>query len=353
MTTSGAKALAAAIKQHYIKHKRALPWRNTKKPYHIWVSEVILQQTRVEQGTPYYIRFITSFTDVKALAKAEEDGVLKIWQGLGYYSRARNMHAAAKQVATEFGGQFPTKYADLLKLKGVGPYTAAAIASICADEPVAAIDGNVLRVLSRLFNETTPIDCGPGKKRYQILAEKLLDVNDPGDHNQAMMEFGATVCTPKKPLCMECPVQEDCLALRNGTVDALPAKTKKLKKRTRHFHYFHIGSNNAVYMRKRIEKDIWQNMYELPMLECSEAIPPEDAFAIFLRGEGFSAKKSTLLSTHGPIRHLLTHQTLLIHFHQLTYTGQVKHTDWKHYTIEETEGLAKPIPIVQHLERFK
>lgn len=214
----------------YEQHGRPLPWRDSGDPYLIWLSEIILQQTRVVQGLPYFLKFKTNFPTVKTLAAADEDSVLKLWQGLGYYSRARNLHSAAKQVVNEFDGVFPETYADLLKLKGVGPYTAAAIASIAFGLPEAVVDGNVIRVISRLFGISDPVDEGSTLKSIKTKATALLDRTNPGRHNQAMMDFGSTVCTPKLPLCDRCPISKHCVAFGTGKTTELPLKTKKTKK---------------------------------------------------------------------------------------------------------------------------
>ncbi|MCJ7715495.1 MAG: A/G-specific adenine glycosylase, partial [Anaerolineales bacterium] len=217
------------IRGWYEKNKRDLPWRRTRDPYKIWMSEVILQQTRVNQGTKYYLRFIKSFPDVTALARADEDEVLKLWQGLGYYSRARNLHQAAKSVVEQMKGEIPGSYADLLKLKGVGGYTASAIASICFREPRAVVDGNVSRVIARLYGMDEPINSTRGGKLINSLAHDLLDRNDPGTHNQAMMEFGALQCVPVSPDCEKCPLMNYCEAWATGRVNLLPVKIPKLK----------------------------------------------------------------------------------------------------------------------------
>ena len=240
--------IAERIVIHYQKIKRDLPWRSGKDPYFIWISEIVLQQTRVDQGTPYYLALTERFPTVTDLAKANEEEVLKYWQGLGYYSRARNLHAAAKQVVDQFNGEFPSDHKTLLSLKGIGPYTAAAISSICNNEAVATVDGNVHRVLSRIFGIEDPIDTTAGKKKFQQLASEMLDRTDPGTHNQAMMEFGALVCTPKKPSCSSCPIMNDCVALIEGKVFNLPFKEKKLTKRDRYFYYIDLRQNGNIWL---------------------------------------------------------------------------------------------------------
>lgn len=246
---------------------RPLPWKETKDPYVIWLSEIILQQTRVEQGLPYFRRFVEHYPDVGALAAASLDEVLKHWQGLGYYSRARNLHATARHIAQELNGRFPDTYAAILALKGVGPYTAAAIASFAYDLPHAVVDGNVFRVLARIFGIDTPIDSTQGKKQFAELAGQLLDSARPGAYNQAIMDFGATCCTPKRPRCEACPFQSNCRALHDGRIEALPAKSKKPAKKNRYFHYLVLRYEGDFFLRKRTGKDIWQQLFEFPLIE--------------------------------------------------------------------------------------
>lgn len=251
----------------YDRAGRDLPWRRTRDPYRIWLSEVILQQTRVAQGTAYYERFTERFPDVGALAAASEDEVLKLWQGLGYYSRARNLHAAAKRIAAEFGGRFPATFDAVRALPGVGDYTAAAICSAAYDLPCAAVDGNVYRVLARLFDMDEPIDTTPGKRAFARLAQSLLDTARPGRYNQALMDFGAMVCTPAQPRCATCPLADRCQALGAGTVAARPVKRGTARVRDRWFHYLHVVCAERVVLRKRGPGDIWQGLYEFPLVE--------------------------------------------------------------------------------------
>ena len=255
---------SSRILHWYSINQRNLPWRSSKEAYKIWISEIILQQTRVAQGLSYYTNFISAFPNIKDLALAKEEDVLKLWQGLGYYSRARNIHFTAKLINSELKGHFPDNYKDLLKLKGVGPYTAAAISSICYNEKRAVVDGNVYRVLARVFNIKTPINSTKGIKEFQELADSLISEKDPGDYNQGLMEIGATVCTPKKTDCSVCPLQTICLALSKGVVSDLPVKEKKLKVRNRYINYYCLEQNHQIIMNKRVEKDIWQNLYDFP-----------------------------------------------------------------------------------------
>ncbi len=264
------KLISSLLQYWYAQHKRSLPWRETKAPYVVWISEIILQQTRVNQGNDYFLRFIERFPDIKSLAEASEDDVLKIWQGLGYYSRARNLYTAAKQVMEKFDGVFPSSYSDILSLKGVGEYTAAAVASIVYNLPYPVVDGNVFRVLSRLFTIETPIDSTIGKKYFNEIAQSILDEQHPGDHNQAIMEFGALVCTPKQPKCTECPLQSVCLAFEKKNVLNYPVKKRKTIQKERFFNYFHIEQNGYTYVKKRDNSDVWKNLYEFPLIETEE-----------------------------------------------------------------------------------
>ncbi|HYG16163.1 MAG TPA: A/G-specific adenine glycosylase, partial [Bacteroidia bacterium] len=260
------------IESWYALNKRDLPWRNTRDPYKIWLSEVILQQTRVNQGMPYYHKFIEKYPDIAAMAGAHEDEVLKLWQGLGYYSRARNMHQAAKMITYELNGKFPITYTDILKLKGVGSYTAAAIASIAGNEPVAVVDGNVYRVLARYFGIDTPIDSTEGRKTFLKLANELINTENPATYNQAVMEFGALQCKPQNPDCGVCPLKISCIALKQKRVDALPVKSKKTAVKARYFNYLFFEKPGFAHLQKRGQTDIWANLYEFPLAETEKTI---------------------------------------------------------------------------------
>ncbi|MCF8224599.1 MAG: A/G-specific adenine glycosylase [Bacteroidales bacterium] len=259
--------ISEIITEWYKKYKRQLPWRSTSDPYRIWLSEIILQQTRVSQGLDYYIRFVEKFPDVQSLAAASEETVMKFWQGLGYYSRARNMHQASREIVSVYNGKFPGNYDALLKLKGVGPYTAAAVASIAFGEPVAVVDGNVSRVLGRLFAVGEPVNSTEGARKISELAFELLDRDVPGNHNQAIMEFGALQCTPVNPNCRECPLNHICESYRLNASDKFPLKLKQTKRKNRYFTYFVIKQYGHTYIRKRTGEDIWKSMYEFPMIE--------------------------------------------------------------------------------------
>lgn len=300
----------------YLENKRDLPWRNTIDPYRIWLSEIILQQTRVAQGMPYYFRFIKVFPTVFDLAAASEEEVLKQWQGLGYYSRARNLQAAAKYVVNDLGGRFPDNYKDLLKLKGVGDYTASAVASFCYGEPVAVVDGNVFRVLSRIFGIDTPINSTEGKKRFKDLAQQLLDKENPSDFNQAIMEFGAIQCTPRRPLCKSCPFAEKCVALNQDKISQLPVKLKKQKVKTRHFNYLvFISEEQNTILKRRKEKGIWQGLYEFPLVETSSEVTAENlVMEEQWLNYSSSSEAAPNLYNEAPIVHKLSHQHIYTKF---------------------------------------
>ncbi len=256
----------------YLHNKRNLPWRATLSPYKIWLSEIILQQTRVDQGMAYYFKFVENFPTINKLAFASEEEVLKLWQGLGYYSRARNLHFSAKHIVNELNGEFPVTYNDLIKLKGVGDYTASAIASICFNEATAVVDGNVYRVLSRYFGISTPINSTKGIKEFKQLAQQLIDNKNPGTHNQAIMEFGARMCKPQNPNCDSCSLNNSCVALSKKRIKELPVKEKKLKIRNRYFNYLVIQTeDNKTKIEKR-NKGIWLNLYEFPLIETINEI---------------------------------------------------------------------------------
>ena len=287
---------AATLLQWFKNNGRSLPWRETKDAYAIWLSEVILQQTRIVQGMSYWERFMAQWPTVNDLAAATENEVLKAWQGLGYYSRARNLHTAAQQVM-ELGG-FQQTFKELKTLKGVGDYTAAAIASIAFGEPVAVVDGNVYRVLSRYYGIETPIDSTEGKKEFQALAQSLLPINEPADYNEAIMDFGATQCTPNSPHCSACPLCETCVSFREQRINELPVKSKKVKQRERHFTYIYIEYEGKIAIHQRGAGDIWQGLWEFPQEE-------------HLTSSEDSAWKTEAQLLQKGVKHILTHQILL------------------------------------------
>ncbi|RDK88795.1 A/G-specific adenine glycosylase [Marinirhabdus gelatinilytica] len=297
----------------YLKNKRDLPWRKTKEPYKIWLSEIILQQTRVLQGMPYYISFTSKYPTVHQLAAAKEEEVLKLWQGLGYYSRARNLHFTSKIVANELNGVFPQTYAELKKLKGVGDYTASAIASICFDKPTAVVDGNVYRVLSRVFNVALPINTGKGITYFKGLAQELIDHGQPGTYNQAVMEFGARYCVPQNPDCAHCIFNDKCEAFKKNKVSQLPVKLKTLKTKKRYFNYLVVVSEDGkTLLEQRKGKGIWQNLYQFPLVEASKDISEKQLIGT----DGFKGFAETVsvkvITKHNdtPIVHKLSHQHL-------------------------------------------
>lgn len=301
----------------YLRNKRALPWRTTRDPYRIWLSEIMLQQTRVAQGLPYYLKFIEAYPTVNDLAAAPESEVLKLWQGLGYYSRARNLHATAKIVSNEMNGIFPNNYKGLLKLKGVGDYTASAIASICFNQPEAVVDGNVFRVLSRVFGISTPINSTNGQKQFKELAQQLIDKNEPGTFNQAIMEFGARHCVPQNPDCESCIFNHHCAAFQTKMVDKLPVKIKAKPIKKRYFNYLVvISKNEKTFLQQRLGKGIWHKLYEFPLIESSEEInlkklqatPQFNEFTQNLNIE------SVVLYNEKPVLHKLSHQHLNTRF---------------------------------------
>jgi len=325
----------------YQSNKRELPWRARKDPYAIWLSEIILQQTRIEQGLNYYEAFIETYPTVFDLAKAEEEDVLKLWQGLGYYSRARNLHHTAKVIVEDFNGIFPKTHSKLLKLKGIGDYTASAISSICYNEPQAVVDGNVYRVLSRVFGIFTPINSSQGTKEFKTLAQKLIDTERPGEFNQALMEFGATHCKPQNPGCESCVFSSTCVAFKKGLVKQLPVKTGKTKVRRRYFNYLVLVSDDErTILEKRTEKGIWKNLYQFPLIEKenSSKITLEDVKKYFQE----MAVHSVTLYNERPLTHKLSHQHLEIQF-WVVYTSALGE---RGFPISKINAL--PVPIVIH-----
>jgi len=326
----------------YQQNKRDLPWRAKNDPYWVWVSEIILQQTRVDQGTAYFLRFIERFPTVKTLAEAPENEVLKIWQGLGYYSRARNMHVAARQIMTEFNGLFPDTIINIEKLKGIGSYTAAAIASIAFDLPYAAIDGNVYRVLSRVFGIETAIDTMTGKKEFNNLANELLDPQNPATFNEALMEFGALQCTPKNPDCNKCPFVDQCVAFSQNKIAKLPFKSKKTKVTNRFFNYLFIRQEKYFYLEKREEKDIWRNLYQFPLIESSRELTIEELVINDQFKSIFFDSSITIDSVSPEIIHILTHRKLHVRFIEITILRSDKKFPWIKILSEDIHDY--PIP---------
>lgn len=299
----------------YLQNKRDLPWRNTNNPYHIWLSEIILQQTRIDQGMAYYLKFVENFPAIYDLSNASEEKVLKLWQGLGYYSRARNLHFSAKYIVNDLNGEFPKTFNDLLKLKGVGDYTASAIASICYNEPTAVVDGNVYRVFARYFGISTPINISKGIKEFKSLAQELIDVSIPGTHNQAVMEFGARMCKPQNPDCSICPLNNSCVALATNKVKELPVKEKKLKIKKRFFNYLVIQTPTKKTKIEKREKGIWLNMYEFPLIETDAEIDEHTLISNNKFEELFKSKSTLVkLFNKDQVVHKLTHQHISTKF---------------------------------------
>lgn len=335
----------------YSVNKREMPWRKTKNPYFIWLSEIILQQTQVKQGLPYYKVFVNTFPVIEDLANANEEYILKLWQGLGYYSRARNLHSAARYVVEELNGNFPTTYQSIKKLKGVGDYTASAIASICFNEPTAVVDGNVYRVLSRVFGIKTPINSTQGIKEFKALAQKFIDVNNPGDYNQAIMEFGAMQCKPSNPDCKACPFISNCVAYKEDMIGELPVKLKKLKVKKKHFNYMVVLSKHQeTILNKRVGKGIWQNLYEFPLIESNKpltqrAITNHHSFKHLIKEQDFDI----CLFNKKVIIHKLSHQHLYTKFWIVTVDKIIDKTT----PISDIKNYPVPILISNFIDNYR
>lgn len=321
----------------YGNFKRDLPWRNTKDPYKIWLSEIILQQTQVKQGLPYYQKFIAAFPTVTELANANEEQVLKLWQGLGYYSRARNLHFAAKQIQNL--GAFPNNYKDIISLKGVGEYTAAAIASFAFKLPYAVVDGNVYRLLSRFYGIDTPINSTKGKKQFAELAQSLITPNQPDTYNQAIMEFGSQMCKPKLPNCENCPIRTECKAYSNSSTHLLPLKQGKINVKTVYFDYFFFKMNDYTLIKKRTSKGIWQNLYEFPLIESHEMLKPEDIltheqFELWTKNLDFSVKYVC------NFKHILSHRKIFARFWEINCRNRLPRTAFEKIKINVIDEFA-------------
>jgi len=309
----------------YSLYKRDLPWRNTKDPYLIWLSEIILQQTRIEQGMAYYSRFADEFPTISALADASEDQILKLWQGLGYYSRARNLHFTAKHIQQNYDGLFPEDHDTILSLKGIGEYTAAAIASISFNLEYPTVDGNVFRVLSRFFGIAEPIDTSSGKKTFNDLAKELIKGTDPGMHNQAIMEFGALQCTPKKPDCNQCPLNERCFAFLNQKIAELPVKQNKIKTRDRFFNYLVLSFKNNTWIRKRETNDIWKNLFEFPIIETEDEVSLENLIVQTEFRKLISMPDQVVIENVSDWKiHILSHQRIHYRFVRIQLNAEIQ-----------------------------
>jgi A/G-specific adenine glycosylase len=326
------------ITHWYHQNRRDLPWRNTNNPYFIWLSEIILQQTRVDQGLPYFEKFANHYPSVYELANAEEQNILNDWQGLGYYSRARNLHKTAKEIVALYNGVFPDNYKDLLKLTGIGPYTAAAISSFAFDEVKAVVDGNVYRVLSRIFDIEEAIDSTMGKKTFDKLANELIDSTQPATYNQAIMEFGALQCVPVNPNCEICPLRMQCLSFKNKTIALRPVKTKKTKTTLRYFVYeIKVNKSNKFILEKREGKDIWQGLYQFPLKEFASQVE-KDHYIENLKSD-FVSKE---------YKHILSHQRILATF----VLGKMEHSDLNANQIEVRIEDFSDFPVPRLMDKF-
>lgn len=346
---------SSRIIEWYKHHKRDLPWRNTRDPYRIWLSEIILQQTRVVQGMPYYYRFVEAYPTVLELAAAPSQEVMRLWQGLGYYSRARNLHQTAQHVAQHLNGVFPNTYEELLKLKGIGTYTAAAIASFAFDQPVAVVDGNVYRVLARVFGIETDIASPAGQKEFAVLANTLLPPDKAAIFNQAMMEFGAIQCTPTSPDCLLCPFQYSCQAYATGQVAVLPFKSKKIKVKERFFNYFVIVQDNKIAMRRRTARDVWQELYDFYLVEADALYSTLDAPT----ADPWIGAILPSVQVEAPARtytHVLTHQRIQAQFWVIHIANDIPISlpkDVLFFSQSAIEDLPKPVLIASYWkERF-
>ncbi|MEQ1585455.1 MAG: A/G-specific adenine glycosylase [Cyclobacteriaceae bacterium] len=345
------KLFSKKIISWYEENKRALPWRESRDPYKIWLSEIILQQTRIAQGLPYYLKFVENFPDVKSLAQAPQDKVLRLWQGLGYYSRARNLHACARQIETELGGQFPTSFQELKKLPGIGDYTAAAIASIAFREPVAVVDGNVFRVLARVFGIDKDLASSSGKAFFFSKANSLIPADRPDVFNQAVMEFGALHCTPQNPACDTCTFAKSCVARLHEMQSMLPVKTPKQKVRKRYFYYIVINYRGKLLMRKRNPGDIWNGLYDFMLIETKRPVKAETLWK-----ENRILKDISITKASGIYKHILSHQQLITRFIEINIASAeaikalMKKEELKFYTKNQIEHLPKPILINRFLK---
>lgn len=341
----------ALVQWHELENTRDLPWKSEKDPYKIWLSEIILQQTRAQQGLPYYLKFVDAYPSITDMAATDDETAFRLWQGLGYYNRCKNMLATARFVASELGGRFPETYEAILSLKGIGPYTAAAIASFAYGLPHAVVDGNVYRVLARYFGIETPFDSTEGKKQFQELASELLDKTDSAGYNQAIMDLGATICTPQLPKCGECPLQRHCTAYAEGTVQHLPVRSKKTVVKARYFHYLLLTENDRIWIHKRDGKDIWQNLYEPYLVEHSCALDTaqlaqtEQARAMGILKED--------INYEGMLKQRLTHQLIETRFFSIKMNASIKlaENDGVWAGIKDLKNMALPKTLVSFFEK--
>lgn len=339
------------IYRWYLINKRDLPWRETNDPYKIWISEIILQQTRVVQGFDYYNRFIREFQNILELANASEDNVLKLWQGLGYYTRARNLHFTANYIVKNYNGVFPNDFKTILSLKGIGKYSAAAIASIAFNLPHAVVDGNIYRVFSRYFGIFTPIDSDKGKKEIQKTADELIDAGNPGFHNQAFMEFGALQCIPKSPDCKSCPLLINCYAAQHKMQDKLPVKSKKIKQTTRFFYYYIIENKNFILLERRTKKDIWKNLHQFPLFESDKELNEDEILK--LKPPVHIEREINVRYVSATIKHILSHQTIFARFiHVETDFNNFNHSNIFRVNKKDIYKFAVPKLLEQYLEKI-
>ncbi|MBE6288475.1 MAG: A/G-specific adenine glycosylase [Mediterranea massiliensis] len=335
----------------YEVNKRDLPWRNTTDPYRIWISEIILQQTRVAQGMDYFLRFMERFPNLSSLAEANEEEVMRYWQGLGYYSRARHLHQAARSM----NGVFPKRYEEVRALKGVGDYTAAAICSFAYGLPYAVVDGNVYRVLARYFGIEVPIDSTEGKKLFSSMADEMLDKKSPAIYNQAIMDFGALQCTPQSPRCLDCPLAEGCMAMRQGLVDALPVKQHKTKVENRYFNYIYVRTGAQTFINKRVGNDIWKGLFELPLVETTTDVAEEDFMALpqvqALLANGETPITVRMLSRG--VKHVLSHRVIYANFYEFVLPEETRSfAAYRKIPIADLHHYAVPRLIQAFLEKY-
>lgn len=342
-------SFSAKILSWYQEHQRELPWRKTYDPYYIWLSEIILQQTRVIQGLPYYEKFVKAFPTVYHLAEAEEETVLKLWQGLGYYSRARNLHETAKKVVSEYNGSFPTTYKELLKLKGIGDYTASAIVSICYKLPEPVVDGNVYRVLARYYGISLPINSTEGISHFKKVARKVMNEEQIRDYNQGIMEFGAMQCTPKNPNCTACPLSPDCMALKKNRIAELPLKLKKVKIKKRFFNYLvFVNEQRRSLLEQRKGKGIWQNLYQFPLYESKEELKKKEIQAWLAAATHLPVATGIELYNTKIIVHKLSHQ----HLHVKFWILKTENALTEGIEVENLTKYPVPILVADFIERF-
>jgi len=334
----------------YEHNKRDLPWRKTNSPYQIWLSEIILQQTRVNQGLGYFMKFIEKYPQIENLASASLDEILKLWQGLGYYTRARNLYETARTIVNEYNGIFPGTYNQLIQLKGIGPYTAAAIASIAFEEPIALVDGNVFRVLSRYFGDHTPINSARGKVVFTNHAQQLLDTNMPGIHNQALMEFGSLLCVPASPCCSECPLSAECKAFRENEASILPVKIGSSRIRARYFNYLFVIYDNKTYLKKRTNIDIWHSLYEFPLIETYSPKTAEKLISTKGWKNIFGNAEVKLNNTAKTYKHQLTHQIIFCNFYfvEIEDDLKLKNNEYLKVTIDDL----KTYPVSRLIDKY-